>query len=53
MGGFITFQECLKSMLLAIAILELIYLLFSTLYIKFIDPDFFEKMKTAWQAFFY
>src|SRR5215212_4020364 len=38
MGGFITFQECLKSMLLAIAILELFYLAFSTIYIKYIDP---------------
>jgi hypothetical protein len=52
MGGYITFQEALKAMLLAIAILELVYLVFSTVYIKFIDPDFFEKLKTSWEQFF-
>lgn len=52
MGGFITFQECLKAMLLAIAILELFYLAFSTIYVQFIDPGFFDKLKTSWQAYF-
>ncbi len=52
MGGYITFQECLRSMLLAIAILELFYLVFSTLYIKFIDPNFFDKLKAAWEVYF-
>lgn len=52
LGGYITFQECLKSMLLAITILELFYLIFSTVYIKYIDAGFFEKLKTGWQAFF-
>src|SRR5687767_11710529 len=52
MGGYITFQECLRSMLLAIAILELFYLVFSTLYIKFIDPNFFDKLKAAWEIYF-
>lgn len=50
-GGYITFQECLKAMLLAIAITELIYLIFGILYIKVIDPLFIEKMKTASLAF--
>ena len=50
-GGYITFQECLKAMLLAIAITELIYLMFSILYIKVIDPFFIEKMKAASLAF--
>ena len=39
-------------MLLTIAILELFYLVFSTLYIKFIDPNFFEKLKAAWEVYF-
>lgn len=52
MGGFITFQECLKAMLLAIAILELFYLVFNTVYVKYIDPHFFEKLKASWQLFF-
>lgn len=52
MGGYITFQECLKAMLVAIAIAELFYLVFSTIYIKYIEPGFFIKMKTAWRQFF-
>lgn len=51
-GGYITFQECLKAMLLAIAIAELIYLLFGLLYTKIIDPTFIDKMKIAFQAFY-
>jgi hypothetical protein len=52
MGGYITFQECLKAMLLAIAILELFYLVFSTVYIKYIDPTFFDKLKFSWNEYF-
>lgn len=51
-GGYISFQECLKAMLVVIVILELFYLVFSTIYIKFIDVSFFEKSKAAWQIFF-
>ena len=52
MGGYISFQECLKAMLLAIVILELFYPVFSTIYIKYIDVSFFVKSKAAWQDFF-
>ena len=51
LGGYITFQECLKSVLLAITIAELIYLLFSIAYIKFIDPTFMDKLKAATQDY--
>jgi hypothetical protein len=52
MGGYITFQECLKAMLLAIAIAELFYLVFSAVYVKYIEPGFFIKLKSSWQQFF-
>lgn len=52
LGGYISFQECLKAMLVAIVILEFFYLVFSTVYIKFIDVAFFQKSKAAWQTFF-
>ncbi|MEP6595104.1 MAG: DUF4199 domain-containing protein [Ginsengibacter sp.] len=52
LSGYISFQECLKSILLAIAVAELIYLLFSVLYITVIDPGFIDKMKIAYLAFF-
>lgn len=51
-GGFITFQDCLKVMLITIAILELIYLVFNLIYVKFIDPTFIDKMKVAYLAYF-
>lgn len=51
-GGFITFQDCLKDMLITIAILELIYVVFGILYVKFIDPTFIDKMKVAYLAYF-
>lgn len=51
LGGFITFQECLKAILLAIAITELIYLIFSTVYVKYIDPTFIDKMKVVTRDF--
>ena len=47
LGGFITFQECLKAILVAIAVTELIYLIFSTIYIKYIDPAFLQKLKIS------
>lgn len=52
LGGYIRFQECLKSMLVAIVIAELIYLFFGMLYIKVIDPTFIDKMKVAYLDFF-
>lgn len=51
-GGFITFQEALKSMLLIIVIAELFYLIFSTIYVTFINPDFFVTLKNSWQNYF-
>jgi hypothetical protein len=51
-GGFISFKECLKTILIVIVITEVIYLIFSTLYIKFIDPGFMEKLKSSWQLYF-
>lgn len=51
-GGYITFQEALKAMLLAIAIAELFYLVFNTLYVLYIDTNFFIKLKASWQQFF-
>lgn len=52
LGGYITFQEVLKAMLLAIAIAEIFYLVFSTVYVKMIEPDFFLKLKSSWFDFF-
>lgn len=52
LGGYISFKECLRAILVVIVITELFYFIFSTIYIKYIDPNFFEKLKTAWIAYF-
>src|SRR6185312_3884426 len=52
LGGYISFKECLRVMLVVIIITEFFYFIFSTIYIKYIDPNFFEKLKNAWIAFF-
>ena len=51
MGGFITFQECLKAILLTIAIVELIYVIFNVIYINYIDPSFIAKLKVSTKDF--
>jgi Protein of unknown function (DUF4199) len=51
-GGFISFKECLKAILVVITIAELFYIVFSSVYVKLIDPSFLEKMKAAWEAYF-
>ncbi|MDQ6843163.1 MAG: DUF4199 domain-containing protein [Bacteroidota bacterium] len=52
LGGFISFKECLRAILLVILITELFYLVFSTLYVKYIDPSFFDKLKSSWIVYF-
>ena len=51
LGGYITFQECLKAILVAIAITELLYVIFNVIYIKYIDPHFIEKLKVSTHDF--
>ncbi len=50
-GGYITFQECLRGLLVTIAIMELFYVLFNFVYVKFLDPQFFAHLKVSTQAF--
>jgi Protein of unknown function (DUF4199) len=51
-GGYITFKECLRAILVAIALAELFYLAFSTVYVKYIEPTFIDKLKSSWEAWF-
>ena len=51
-GGYITFKECLAGMLVAILIIEFFYLIFSTAYVKFIEPAFIDKLKATWLSYF-
>lgn len=51
-NGHLSFKESLKGLLIVIIAAELIYTLFNILYVKVIEPDFFEKMKISWEAYF-
>jgi hypothetical protein len=46
-GGVITMQEAFGAIFIVILIAELFYAVFSTIYVKVIDPQFIEKMTTA------
>jgi nitrate reductase NapE component len=46
LGGFIELKNAFQTIFIAILIAELIYTIFNVIYLKFIDPNFFER----WQA---
>lgn len=50
-GGYITFQECLRALLVVIAVTELFYVIFNLVYVKYIDPNFFNHLKESTRAF--
>src|SRR5690348_11122629 len=52
LGGYISFKELLGGLLISILIIELIYLIFSTAYVKYIEPTFIDKLKRTWLAYF-
>ena len=51
LGGFIELKDAFQTIFVAILIAELIYTIFNFIYLKFIDPGYFDKMKTAMEAF--
>jgi hypothetical protein len=51
LGGFIELKDAFQTIFVAILIAELIYAIFNFIYLKFIDPGYFDKMKTAMEAF--
>src|SRR5688572_7068483 len=47
LGGHATFKEIFQTIFIAIVITEVVYAAFSFIYIKYIDPDFFNNFKNA------
>ncbi|HLK28483.1 MAG TPA: DUF4199 domain-containing protein [Puia sp.] len=47
LGGFATFKEIFQTIFIAILITEIVYVLFNFVYLKFIDPSFFDNLKVA------
>jgi hypothetical protein len=46
-GGFVQMKDAFKTMFIAVLIFEFFYSLFSLLYLRYIDPGFFEKFRTS------
>lgn len=47
LGGFIELKDAFQTMFVAIVIYEFIYALFNFIYLKYIDPEFFVKIKQS------
>lgn len=46
-GGWIEMKEAFKAMFIAVLIFEFVYLVFTFVYLKYIDPDFFDKLRNS------
>jgi hypothetical protein len=47
LGGFIEFKTIFKYLFITVLIYEAFYAVFNFIYIKYIDPEFFTKLKVA------
>ena len=51
LGGYIDLKNAFQTIFVAILVAELIYTIFNFIYLKFVDPGYFDKMKTTMEAF--
>lgn len=51
LGGYIEFREIFKYLFITVIIFELFYNLFNFIYLKYVDPDFFQKLRDATETF--
>jgi uncharacterized protein DUF4199 len=51
LGGLIELKDAFQTIFVAVLVAELIYTIFNFIYLKFIDPGYFDKMKTAMETF--
>jgi hypothetical protein len=51
LGGFIELKDAFQTIFVAILVAELMYTIFNFIYLKFIDPGYFDKMKTVMEEF--
>jgi hypothetical protein len=47
LGGYIELKDAFQTMFVAVVIFEFVYAIFNFLYLKFIDPNFFETFRTS------
>jgi hypothetical protein len=46
-GGFIEFKDIFKYLFITVLIYEAFYAIFNFIYIKYVDPEFFTKLKVS------
>ena len=46
-GGYLEMKEAFKTMFIAVLIFELFYSVFTIIYLKYIDPGFFDKFRVS------
>jgi hypothetical protein len=47
MGGYIELKDAFKALFVAVLIFELFYAIFNFIYIKYVDPGFFQRLKDS------
>ncbi len=52
LGGFITLKDAFQTIFIAILVAEFIYVVFNIIYLKFIDPGYFDKFMASMETFF-
>jgi hypothetical protein len=51
MGGYIELKDAFKALFVAVLIFELFYAIFNFVYIKYVDPGFFQRLKDSTEEF--
>lgn len=46
-GGYLEMKEAFKTMFIAVLIFEFMFTIFSVIYLKYIDPGFFERFRLS------
>lgn len=51
LGGYIELKDAFQTMFIAVLGFEFFYMAFNFIYLKYINPDFFQNMKDSMEAF--
>lgn len=49
-GGYVEMKEAFKTMFIAVLVLELFYSVFTIIYLRYIDPNFFDKFRVSTES---
>ena len=49
-GGYVEMKEAFKALFIAVLVFELFYSIFTVVYLKYIDPGFFDKFRTSTES---